>query len=318
MNHLLEVICSGNQELFQYLNCWIAKLIQNPTAKLETSPVLLALAGSGKGDAFAEVIGELLRGYTTITTRMESLVGAFNTIVENQKLIICDELSSIDTNKYLNMEPLKRLQTGLTTSINQKNLPERQNVDNYANFIFISNNKDAIRIDNSDRRYVFFDVSTKYCPMLHNRKNPLFDQHFVPLYKEIESTGFYEQLMTHYMNVDISNFNPRAIPESETRKEILEFNKAPHQLFIELHAQEFRDGYRCEDAFRAFCSYCDFAKFKQCNIKTFGLRIREYCDHKQIMKHHQRYRVYVIKPDMLDMFPIDEEIEGTEDIAELV
>jgi hypothetical protein len=281
---------------------WFGELLQNPVAKLETSPVLLAEQGAGKGDAFAEVYVELLRGYSVITARMESLVGTFNTVCENKKLVVCDELSSVDASKLLNLEPLKRLQTGTSMSVNDKNIRERNNVDNYANFIFISNNKDAIRIDNSDRRYVFCDVSNKYCPKLNNRKNPLSKPYFDALFAEIKTPGFYDQLLTHYMNLDVSKFDARDIPDTQTKQDVIEFSKSPYQLFIEQHIEQFTTGYLCNDAFDEFVIFCDRCKFKQCSIKTFGLKIKEFCDVKQKQQNRVRARFYVIRPDKMEVF----------------
>jgi hypothetical protein len=112
-------------------------------------------------------------------------------------------------------------------------MPERQNVDNFANFIFISNHSDAIKIENHDRRYVFCVVSSQYCPMLDRKVNPMSAPYFEALFAEIKADGFYDELLTHYMSVDVTGFNPRAIPDTQTKRDVLEFSKSPYEMFIE-------------------------------------------------------------------------------------
>ena len=37
-------------------------------------------------------------------TNIDQIIGKFNTTLENMKLIICNELTSAETNKYLNCD----------------------------------------------------------------------------------------------------------------------------------------------------------------------------------------------------------------------
>ena len=67
----------------------------------------------------------------------------FNAVLENKKLIILNELQSIDSNKYLNSDALKSIITDKKININQKNEPERL-TDNVANFIMVSNNSNDL------------------------------------------------------------------------------------------------------------------------------------------------------------------------------
>ena len=94
-------------------------------------------------------------------TSIESVVGKFNAVLENKKLIILNELQSIDSNKYLNSDALKSVITDKKININQKNEPERL-TDNVANFIMVSNNSNPIKIENGDRRYVVTKTSNKH------------------------------------------------------------------------------------------------------------------------------------------------------------
>lgn len=75
-------------------------------------------------------------------------------------LIICNELSSADSNKYLNSDALKSVITENTIDINQKNIPVRT-AENVCNLILVSNDFIPIKIEQGDRRYVVTEVSDK-------------------------------------------------------------------------------------------------------------------------------------------------------------
>lgn len=53
-------------------------------------------------------------------TTIDSVIGKFNAVLENKKLLILNELQSIDSNKYLNSDALKSVITDKSININQK------------------------------------------------------------------------------------------------------------------------------------------------------------------------------------------------------
>ena len=146
LNHIRDVIANGNDEVYKYILVWIASILQKPNFKTETALVILGNQGTGK-NVFTNVICKLMARYANENvTSIESIVGKFNAILENKKLLVLNELQSIDCNKYLISDALKSVITDKKININQKNEPERL-TENVANFRMVSNNNAPIKIE---------------------------------------------------------------------------------------------------------------------------------------------------------------------------
>jgi hypothetical protein len=104
LNHIFEVICDKNNELYIYVISLISYLIQNPGSKTETALIIIGKRGTGKNKFFTNVISKLFGRYCISNeNNMSNIIGRFNSIIENKILIICNELQSIDNAKHLNL-----------------------------------------------------------------------------------------------------------------------------------------------------------------------------------------------------------------------
>ena len=158
LNHVHDVIANKNEDVYKYILVWIASILQKPNFKTETAIVILGNQGTDK-NVFTNVICKLMARYANENvTSIDSVVGKFNAILENKKLLILNELQSIDCNKYLNSDALKSVITDKKININQKNEPERL-TENVANFIMVSNNPVPSTIESTDRRYMVTKTS---------------------------------------------------------------------------------------------------------------------------------------------------------------
>ena len=109
---------------------------------------------------FTDIACKLMARYANENiTSIDSVIGKFNAVLENKKLLILNELQSIDSNKYLNNDALKSVITDKSINRNQKN--ERL-CENVASFIMVSNNDIHIKIESSDGRYVVSKTSDKH------------------------------------------------------------------------------------------------------------------------------------------------------------
>jgi hypothetical protein len=101
LNHIFEVICDKNNELYIYVISWISYLIQNPGSKTETELMIIGEQGTVKNKFFTDVISKLFGSYCISNeNNIRNIIGRFNRIVENKILIICNELQSIDNAKH--------------------------------------------------------------------------------------------------------------------------------------------------------------------------------------------------------------------------
>ena len=209
LQHIKEVIANNNEEVYRYILVWIASILQKPNFKAGTALVILGNQGTGK-NVFTNVICKLMARYANENvTSIESVVGKFNAVLENKKLLVLNELQSIDANKYLNSDALKSVITDAKININQKNEPERL-TENVSNFIMVSNNNIPIKIETTDRRYMVTKTSDK-----HRGDFEYFDRLCEGFNQE-----FYENLFTFFMMLDTKNYNLRKIPTTESKQNI--------------------------------------------------------------------------------------------------
>ena len=185
-------------------------------------------------------------------------------------MIVCNELSSADTNKYLNSDALKSVITDRTVNIEAKGVDARLR-ENVVNLILVSNHFGPVRITADDRRYLIIETSDEKCKQ--------FD-YFKRLFESFNDE-FYDALFSFFMNRDISGFNPRAIPETEEKKELIEFNKSSYEMFFEEREEEFERGWICSDCYRAYAEWAREMGFVVCAANTFGAKMRGIVQHKK-------------------------------------
>jgi len=203
LDHLLEVICDGNQDCFEYLINWLALLIQKPHQLPGVAICLLSEQGAGKGIALS-YIGTLLgRHYKTITSKTH-LVGQFTGQLEDAVLVFADELhwegSKADTGI------LKGLITEKTRMMERK-YSEAIAVNNCVHLVVASNESWAIPAELGDRRFFVLQASSV-------KKGD--ETYFNNIAAEMVNGG-PEALLAHLQSRNISSFSPGKFPKTAAR-----------------------------------------------------------------------------------------------------
>ena len=266
LNLIYEVICVSDNEIYEYVLNWISNMIQNPGVKNETALVLKGLQGIGK-NTFTDVICEILAGYSeNNVTEMNELTGNFNSVVEDKMLIVLNELKNHGEERMANFNALKSIITDKTIRINEKNQPRRTS-ENVANFIFCTNNAYPVKIEAGDRRYVVLTASEKY-------KNN-FD-YWNEIYALLKKPEFYDSLTTYFIKRDISEFNPRKIPMTEAKQDLIDASRSPIDVWICNHYNQLLEGINCSDAL--------LTKPSEMKDKQFQMQIKERCERRQIKR----------------------------------
>ncbi|KAA6382292.1 MAG: hypothetical protein EZS28_022183, partial [Streblomastix strix] len=125
-------------------------------------------------------------------TDIDDFVGKFNTAIENKMLAIANEMKNFGDSRISNMDALKSIITEDSFVINEKYLLKHE-VQNVVNIMIATNNIYPLTIENSDRRYVVCQ-----CNPVHR--------------------GDLK---------DISQFNPRDIPMTQAKKDLIKASITP-------------------------------------------------------------------------------------------
>lgn len=195
--HVKKVICGGNEEHFNYVWCWMARLVQKPN-EIATGLVLMGKQGTGKG-VFVKAMGKIFGKHFLHLDNIERLLGNFNFHMKNAVLVFGDE--AIWGGNKKDVGKLKAMVTEEFAMIEPKG-KDAIPVPNFRHFILSSNEDWPVHLDPDDRRFLILPVSEA-----HKEDIPYFKAIDVEL-----KNGGYEALLYELLNVDISEYDPRILP----------------------------------------------------------------------------------------------------------
>ena len=293
LDHVFNVIANKNMDIYKYIIVWIASILQRPNFKVGVALVILGKQGSGKTEFFTDIVCQLMARYANNNiTNIEDIVGKFNASLENKKLIIINELMSVDMNKQLNSDALKSVITDKTVNINQKNEPVRL-CENVANSIFVSNNEIPLKIEGNDRRY---------CVSETNDEHVKDWDYFAKLSETLKNPEFYENLFTFFMMQDLSNVNLRNIPETEAKTTIQEASMSSYELFVRENYDLIND-ITGPELFELYNEFIKQNRFRECSSRTFITNIKPFTGEQQVKRiNGKAQRVYSLKADVYEKY----------------
>ena len=121
-DHLLNVICGGNQGYYDWVFGWVAALVQWPGRHAMTAIVLRGGQGTGKGHFAHRMLGLLFHKQQYLhIIGAEALTGRFNEHLSGKVLVFADESTWGGDPKAA--ERLKGMVTESTVNIERKFLP---------------------------------------------------------------------------------------------------------------------------------------------------------------------------------------------------
>lgn len=292
IDHVYNIICSRNNDLYKYLMYWIGYLFQDPKAKTQVAIVLTGAEGTGK-TTFTEVLCHLLGNYANDNAKIDEITGRFNNILMSKKLLVCNEVKSFISNKSYDSDRMKTLITESNVDINIK-FKDTIHQENVANFIFVSNNFAPIYISENDRRYLVIEVSSE-------RR---VDLAYFSALKETFTEDFYKNLLTFIMKINLQGWNRLNIPMTSAKQAIIDFCKSPYQTFIQAFVIRFRDGFPKKEAFTTYKNWCEENGFNHGTQQDFRLGMLKYCaDAKQ----QNGPSTYLLKQENYQYFNIEDE-----------
>ncbi|WP_207683413.1 DUF5906 domain-containing protein [Desulfonema magnum] len=201
-NHIFEVICDEDRDLFRWVLAWIADLFQNPGGERPgTAIVLRGGQGTGKG-TFVEQIGKILGKHYLPVASQSQVTGRFNNHLKDTFLLFCDEaLWGGDRSKA---GVLKNLITEPIIMIEAKN-KDAFPLKNRVRMIMASNEDWVVPAGIDERRFAVMDVSDRY------KKN----YPYIEKIKDEMKNGGREAMLYDLLNLDISDVNLREIPKTK-------------------------------------------------------------------------------------------------------
>lgn len=197
LHHVRKALCSGDEEVSQYLIQWFAHMLQKPDEKPSVAVLLKSVEGTGKGTMvrpFEQILGQ----HFVQLNGDEHLTGKFNSLVANRLLVFADEVRLTDPKKA---DKLKAMISEPTVNMERKGI-DAEPIPNFARFVFASNHDHVLMAGQRERRYLVVEPDAKYA---QNKA------HFKALYGWLNHGGA-RHLLHYLLNLDISQFDPHHAP----------------------------------------------------------------------------------------------------------
>lgn len=205
-NHLLKVISANDKDVYRYIMSWLALTLQKPEEQTEVALVLQGKKGTGKG-----VIGHLIRRFFAThamhITSCKHLTGNFNRHLRDCAFLFVDEALWAGDRQHESV--LKGIITEPVLTIEGKGANAYQ-AKNMLSILMASNEPWVVPASVDERRFCVVEVS----------ESKLGDRmYYDALVSQCQSNTAQSAMLYELLDIDLSNFEVREIPETNALKE---------------------------------------------------------------------------------------------------
>lgn len=225
--HLLNVICAGNQQLYEYLLGWLAFCVKRPGERPEVALVLRGGRGSGKG-MFLRAIGGLFGPHYLQVSQPSHLTGHFNGHLQNVLFLFADESFYAGDKKSEGV--LKTLITEPLLMLERKGF-DSEPWPNRLKIVMASNSDWVVPAGADERRFFVLDVADQ------KKQDHVY---FTALQAEINDGGL-SAMLHDLLVMDLSTFNVRKAPYTQAlvQQKILSMSPVQRWWFDKLQLGGF-------------------------------------------------------------------------------
>ena len=229
-DHIKFILCRGNEQSYEYIIKWIARIIQFPHEKNSVALVFKSKQGSGKG-LFVELVMNIIGfAYSAIISNMESLTGRFNSRLANKLITHLDEAQNFGGSRKIN-NIMKSILTQKIINIERKGM-EVIAMKDFNNYIISTNEDFPMKVEELNRRVAAFLALSKNEKLFHDftlRYSKYIIGYFDILAGKINDTETQIHFFHYLAQYDLRGFKTENIPETKFLKE-LRIRSAPPVL----------------------------------------------------------------------------------------
>jgi hypothetical protein len=243
VNHLRRILPTEG-DLLILLN-YFARIVQTPGVKIPWAPVIQSAEGVGKNViklCMSHAVGNVYCYYPKASELAES-GGKFNAWMRGRLFILCDEVRTDERRDLI--ETLKDMISEDRIQVQLKGI-DADIDDNFGNWVFFTNHKDAVPINRKTRRWsIFYSQLQTEADIVNAGFNA---QYFSTLYDWIRFGGGKE-IVAHYLKNFIIDpaldplLNQRA-PKTSSYEEVINASRTGPELAILEAVESALPGFR--------------------------------------------------------------------------
>lgn len=206
-----------DQKEQNYLLDYLAWMVQHPGEKIHWTILLQGVQGSGKS-FFGEVMKIILGPHNVKYPSNEDMHDKYTDWQKNCQLIVIEEMMARGRLELMNK--LKPMITQPTCIIREMYKGSYELPNRY-NFLLFTNHKDAIIIEDEDRRYC----------VIWSPAHPKSKEYYDDLFKwAMENAG---KVLQHLMTRDLSAFPAKGhAPATEAKRELIKLSAPPLKSWV--------------------------------------------------------------------------------------
>lgn len=223
--HLHDNVCQGNEDLYGWVEAWLADIVQNPAGKCGTSLVLSGDQGTGK-TIVAEYMKSILGRHALIVNDQRFVTGQFNTHLASCLLLCADEAFWAGDPKAVGR--IRDLITGDEHFLEPKGR-EAYRVSNYVRVLVLGEANWMVPAALTERRFATLEMGTAHAQ----------DHIYFQAIDDEMRNGGSEALLYHLLyQVDCSQVDLRQIPTTGAllNQKMRTMSPEESYLFSLLHA----------------------------------------------------------------------------------
>lgn len=217
LDHVKDIVCSGNEEHYDYLIKWMATAVQRPGDPGHVAIVLRGRQGTGK-NKFIDIFGALFGRHYLMIRDSNHLFGTFNAHMRDCCVLFANEAFWAGNKKHEAM--LKSLVTEPTIMSEGKG-ENAMVARNCVKLVMASNEEWVVPANHDDRRFFVLDVSDA-------RRQDI--DYFGRLTDQVRDGG-YEALLHYLLSMDLTGFDIRRAPQTVGLQEQKIMSFAPEQAW---------------------------------------------------------------------------------------
>lgn len=253
---------------------YASHMFQFPEIRPSWHPMLLSATGTGKGFLFESILTPLLCGQTRLLKKYAELLGRFANVMNSTILVLLDDCKS---RREDTQTALKSLMSEERVLLEEKGLAAGM-VATYTRFFLASNEEVPLDLDDSERRW-WIPKRMGYSNGLtgdEGRKERV-ENVIRPLSNWLTVDGALEAVHAYFMRYDLTGFDPKSPPMTETLREQIAKSVTVEQAFtIDYLSNHKTNVLKSEELSGAFTA----AGMSKPSNQAIG-RLFQHCDYQQ-------------------------------------
>jgi hypothetical protein len=266
LNHI-KILCNNDQVVFEYLQKWIAQMIQFPEVKTIVI-TMISKEGAGKGTLmklFAKMLGK--KKILETSTPSRDVFGSFNSLMSDYFVINLNELSKAETKG--NEGQFKQMVTDGKLIINSKGIAQYE-IDSYHRFFITTNNPDPITTKTDDRRNI----------IIRSSDEKIGDKdYFDEINDYLDDDDIVKCVYEYFKSIEgMDKFGSLPVPKTDYQNNLKEGNRNILDKWLEEFTFNNRHHEEVEktpiEVFSDFTIWREINQFKyDINIQKFGMNL---------------------------------------------